>query len=87
MKVEFLKDGKQIQITMDVEKDRPESSSGKTLRVASSEGNKPSGVKDPKTGKEVIIGLNAYVYAKDKAKGSSSKKGKKSSDDDDESED
>jgi hypothetical protein len=37
---------------------------GKTLRVASSGGNQKTTCKDPKTGKDIVIGLNAYVSQK-----------------------
>ena len=37
------------------------SASGKTRRVASSQGNKPTALKVE--GQNVIVGLNAYIYA------------------------
>lgn len=88
MEVKFSKDGKQLTITLDVKETREVSDSGKTRGVASSHGNKPTGVKDPETGREVIVGVNAYVYAKDKAdKGKESKKKSKKSDDSEEEDD
>ena len=56
MKAE-IKDGKLV-ITIDMQDPEP-SASGKTLVVASTHGNMNSGVKVQ--GKDVIIGLNAYI--------------------------
>lgn len=60
MKVTIEKGELVIRIPM--EKERNDTAgNGKTLRVASSGGNKATGVTDPKTGKEIYVGLNAYV--------------------------
>ena len=56
MKAE-IKDGNLV-ITIALQEPRP-SASGKTLVVASSNGNKASGVQV--NGAEVVIGLNAYI--------------------------
>jgi hypothetical protein len=56
MKVE-MKDGNLI-ITMPMQQPTP-SASGKTLVVASTHGNQKTGVEIE--GKEVIVGLNAYI--------------------------
>ncbi len=56
MKVE-MKDGNLI-ITMPMQQPTP-SASGKTLVVASTHGNQKTGVEID--GKEVIVGLNAYI--------------------------
>ena len=51
--------GTKITITIDVAKaTRAPSSSGKTLRVASTQGNKAVQVK----GVDIMLGINAYVY-------------------------
>lgn len=57
MKVE-VKNGK-LLIEMDLQTPAP-SSSGKTLVVASTRGNKATGVLVD--GKEIVIGVNAYVH-------------------------
>lgn len=59
MKTE-IKNGKLI-ITIDMMEPRP-SASGKTLVVATTSGNKMTDVKV--AGKNVTIGLNAYISAK-----------------------
>lgn len=51
------KDGK-LYIECDLSADHGKSSSGKTMIVASSEGNQPVGTH--KNGKPVILGLNLY---------------------------
>lgn len=53
-----------ISIPMNDKAALPLSESGKTLQVASSKGNKETSLMV--NGKPVIIGLNAYIYAKDK---------------------
>ena len=49
-----------IRVPMNAEP-LPESSTGKTLVVASSRGNKTTTLKV--AGRSVVVGLNAYVYA------------------------
>jgi hypothetical protein len=49
---------KEVTIVMSLDKRIP-SKSGKTLRVCSTEGNKPSDAKVD--GKTVIVGVNAYI--------------------------
>lgn len=63
MNVEFK--GNKLIITMDVNTDRPLSKSGKSLAVAGTSGNVKTGVIDPKTNKELVVGINAYVKAAD----------------------
>lgn len=46
-------------------KNPPPSATGKTLLVASSKGNKETTAKVD--GRNVIVGVNAYIYAEDKA--------------------
>lgn len=53
--------GENLVVTIPMAKGLPVSASGKTKRVASSEGNKGVGLEID--GQEVIIGLNAYIYA------------------------
>lgn len=60
IKAEIVKGNLVITIPAIV-KDNPVSASGKTLRVASSEGNVETELKV--NGKPVIIGLNAYIKA------------------------
>lgn len=57
MKVD-VKNGKLI-IEMDLQTPTP-SSSGKTLVVASTRGNKATGIL--LDGKEIVIGVNAYIH-------------------------
>lgn len=54
-----IKDNKLV-ITADLETPTP-SASGKSLTIASTRGNLKTGVKHPDTGKEIVIGLNAYL--------------------------
>lgn len=57
--------GNSLIIEIPMEEERIDTAgNGKTLRVASSGGNQKTGCKDPKSGKEIIIGLNAYVSQK-----------------------
>jgi len=53
-----------ISIPMNDKANLPASASGKTLIVASTGGNKETDL--VVNGKKVTIGLNAYIYAKDK---------------------
>ena len=52
-----------LVIRLKINPDRTPSSTGKTLAVASTGGNKKTGVTDPATGKEIVVGVNAYVSA------------------------
>ena len=52
-------EGNNLVITIPMGQPTP-SATGRTLVVASSKGNKPSGVKLP-GGQEIIVGVNAYV--------------------------
>lgn len=68
VKFALSKDGKQLVITADLETPK-QSASGKTLVVASTSGNKPSGIEIdvPGIGKrEITVGFNAYVYPQPK---------------------
>ena len=55
--------GTKLVITLDLEPTRNPSTSGKTLAVATTRGNVKTGVMDPKTNKEITLGVNAYVKA------------------------
>lgn len=55
--VTYTVDGDKLTITIDLAHRGGPSSSGKTLRVASTNGNKPL------PGSDVILGVNAYRYA------------------------
>lgn len=55
--VSYSVDGDTLTITVDLKHRGDLSASGKTFRVASTEGNKLI------EGTEVIVGFNAYVYA------------------------
>lgn len=55
--------GNKMVITIDIENGRTPSSTGKTLVVATTKGNVKTGVTDQRTGKEIVIGVNAYVKA------------------------
>ena len=59
MKVELLKDGKVDVIVVTIPVTKRPSKSGKTVVVASTHGNQPTGLMID--GKPVILGLNAYV--------------------------
>lgn len=63
MKVSIEKNELVIRIPMTEPTTSP---SGKTESVASSHGNQKTGVMLPKDGREIIIGLNAYVKPKGK---------------------
>lgn len=68
LKFELSKDKKQLVITVDLGQPTP-SATGKTLTVASTRGNKPTGIEIdvPGIGKrEIVVGLNAYVYPTEK---------------------
>jgi len=58
MKVTIDEQAKTMTVVVDLEEPRP-SASGKTLVVASTRGNVVSGAK--LGGKDVVLGLNAYV--------------------------
>lgn len=59
MKVEIV--GKNLVITLPMNAPPKPSTSGKSLIIASTEGNKESEIKV--NGKPVIVGLNAYIKA------------------------
>jgi hypothetical protein len=64
VKFSLSKDGKKLIVEADIESPKP-GSSGKTLVVASTSGNKGTGIEIdvPGVGKrEITVGLNAYVY-------------------------
>lgn len=69
MKVEVRDNGKgkgrTLVIELPINDELMPSESGKTLSVASTRGNKETTVKI--NGKMVYLGVNAYIYAKDKA--------------------
>lgn len=56
---------RRILISLPVDEALPLSGSGKTLAVASTHGNIQTEVQV--NGKPVYVGVNAYIYAKDKA--------------------
>jgi len=58
------RDGDTLVIRIPIQKPTP-SSTGKTLVVASTRGNQKSGLQID--GKDVHVGVNAYVYAEPKA--------------------
>jgi hypothetical protein len=60
------REGDMLVIRIPIKKATP-SSSGKTLVVASTRGNQKTGVKID--GKDLYLGVNAYVYAEPKATG------------------
>jgi len=64
MKVEISKDKKSLIITLPLVNPIRPSKSGKTLVVATSNGNKSSGCKINVDGeeKDITVGVNAYVY-------------------------
>lgn len=59
MKVSVEKNELVIRLPMNDEKSLPVSSTGKSLKVASSNGNKATSV--TVNGKTVIVGVNAYI--------------------------
>jgi hypothetical protein len=62
--VEMSKDGKKATIVLDLTGEGAESSSGKTLILASTGGNQPVGemTAGPYKGRKLVLGLNCYVY-------------------------
>jgi hypothetical protein len=64
MKVSLSKDNKSIIIELPLITPPRASTSGKTLLVATTAGNKESEVEV--NGKHVHVGCNAYIYATDK---------------------
>jgi len=61
--VQVTREGDTLVIRIPIEAPAP-SSSGKTLVVASTHGNQKSGIQID--GKDVFVGVNAYVYANPK---------------------
>lgn len=59
--IEYVIDGDKLTLTMDLSADASPSASGKTMIIASSEGNK-------KVNDDVFIGLNVYRYKDKKGK-------------------
>lgn len=69
VKFSLSKDGKKLLIEADIDSNPKPSASGKTLVVASTQGNKGTGIEVdvPGVGKrEITVGLNAYVYPQPK---------------------
>jgi hypothetical protein len=58
--IDIRVEGKKLIITADLE-DGQVSASGKTLVVASTRGNLKTTAIHPQTGREITLGLNAYV--------------------------
>ena len=67
VEAKFVGTGKdrKLQITMPVETELTPSASGKTLCVATTHGNIQTELE--LNGKTVVVGVNAYIYATDKA--------------------
>jgi len=63
--VTVTRDGETLVVRIPIQKATP-SASGKTLVIASTRGNQKSGLQID--GKDVYVGVNAYVYAESKAR-------------------
>ena len=59
--IDFEINGSKLVMTVDLSKDFGPSASGKTIIIATSQGNKDVG--------DVKVGLNVYKYAEEKPKG------------------